>query len=176
MGLGAALYLRQSNRQQEQAALATPVPPIIPTATPSPTFTPIPPTATNTPEPTSTATLVVNTEATKIAQATFQASNPITASLSMFLHNKTPTPGVGTAVASTSGGEATAVLPPTPIGGTTVAPPTPIATTLPSQIPQGGGVLPAGDDFLIWAGLGVLVLLIIGAFNYRRASALLSKD
>jgi hypothetical protein len=55
----------------------------------------------------------------------------------------------------------------TPEAGT----PTPaaVAANPPAQIPQGGGVLPGENGFLVWAGLGVLVLLILGLIHYLRS-------
>jgi hypothetical protein len=44
-----------------------------------------------------------------------------------------------------------------------------VAANPPAQIPQGGGVLPDGNGFLIWAGVGVLLLLILGLINYLRS-------
>jgi hypothetical protein len=50
----------------------------------------------------------------------------------------------------------------------TVEPPTPIATATvgataeAAEMPSSGGVLPAGNGFLVWAGLGLLVILIVG--------------
>jgi hypothetical protein len=55
----------------------------------------------------------------------------------------------------------------TPEAGTST--PAPVAVNPPAQIPQGGGILPGDDGFLIWAGLGVLLLLIFGLINYLRS-------
>lgn len=65
-------------------------------------------------------------------------------------------------------GGITQVATATPMNLAEVAPPTPIATVMPAQIPQGGGVLAADNNILVWAGLGVLGLLIAGLINYLR--------
>lgn len=113
-----------------------------------PTPTPIPPT----PSPTST-----------------QTATPTETPL--------PTP-TGTPVIPINGGEAPTVEPDATrllestaeiTDFTPVAPPTPIATTPPTEeMPGSGGVLPSEKGILIWAGLGLMVLLIIGVSNHFR--------
>lgn len=167
VGLGAVLSLRRANQTQNEVVLATPIL-VQPTITPSPTITPIPPTPTNTPEPTSTATLVVGPTVQEAA-----AVQPTLASLfgtPTLDPNVTPTetPTTDPNITPTN----TLVLR-TPEAGTS----TPAAVAVnppPAQIPQGGGVLPGDDDFLIWAGLGVLLLLIFGLINYLRSPTSLS--
>ena len=64
----------------------------------------------------------------------------------------------------------------TPTSETPVPPPTSIAQAPPVQIPQGGGVLAGSNSFLMWAGVGVLVLLIVGLINYLRSPSSLFRD
>jgi hypothetical protein len=165
LGLGAVLAMRQANRTQTEVVQATPVIVAQPTLTPTPTVTPIPPTATNTPEPTPTATLVVGPTPQEAAvseeEPVFGA--PTSAPEVPLADTATPDPNV----TATN----TLVLR-TPEAGT----PTPAAVAVnpPAQIPQGGGVLPGDKGFLVWAGLGVLILLILGLVNFLRSPSSLS--
>lgn len=148
-----ALYTRQSNlAQQEVVVVPTPVVEL-PTPTPTFTVTPIPPLSTNTPEPTPTGTLVVPLRGQEAAQT-----------------GASPTPPD-----ITGGNE------PTPVNTLVIQPPTPVplvgpvATLPPAEIPQGGGVLAStSDNYLIGAGLVVLLLLVWGLVNYLRSPSSLS--
>jgi hypothetical protein len=66
-----------------------------------------------------------------------------------------------------------------PTAGTTIAtiePPTPIATATAAAtgeaaaMPGSGGILPAENGFLVWAGVGLLVLLIVGVTGRLKRS------
>ncbi len=90
--------------------------------------------------------------------------------ISELFESPTSTPVAGTEIAQA----ATTVPGVTPTNTLVVRTPTavalaPAATPLPAQIPQGGGVLPTGDGYLLWAGVGVLVLLIWGLISYLRS-------
>lgn len=163
LGLGSVLALRRANQAQTAVVQATPVVVVTPpTFTPSPTITPIPPTATDTPEPTPTSTLVVGPTP---QEAAVSATEPV------FLFG-TPTAAPNVPLADTATPDPnvtptnTLVLR-TPEAGTPVPPA--VAVNPPAQIPHGGGVLPGDKGFLVWAGLGVLVLLILGLINYLRS-------
>lgn len=165
LGLGAILALRQANQTQTEVVQATPAIAPQPTLTPTPTITPIPPTATNTPEPTSTSTLVVGPTAQEAAvseeEPVFGA--PTSAPAAPLADTATPDPNV----TPTN----TLVLRPAKVGTPT---PAAVAANPPAQIPQGGGVLPGDKGFLVWAGLGLLVLLILGLVNFLRSPSSLS--
>lgn len=159
-------------------AVASPVLPQA-TFTPSPTITPIPPTPTDTPLPTPTPTLVVNPNAQEVADDTRPTEVPLP---SIFGDdNETPPAPEGEAApVETSvpeGAEAPAaqvsptntlvIQSPTAVA---LAPAgTPPAGSTPAQIPLGGGVLPEGNSYLVWAGVSVLLLLIFGLINYLRS-------
>jgi len=174
VGLGTVLSLRPlTSPAEEVAVVASPVA-LQPTFTPSPTITPIPPTPTNTPEPTATPTLVVNPNAQEVADDARPTEVPLP---SIFGDDEesTPAPGEEAAPVETSeavSGEAPAVQA-SPTNTLVIQSPTPAGTLAavapPAQIPQGGGVLPEGKGFLVWAGVGVLLLLIFGLVNYLRS-------
>ncbi|GIK40521.1 MAG: hypothetical protein BroJett011_43540 [Chloroflexota bacterium] len=161
LGLGAVLALRQANQTQTEVVQATPVIVPQPTLTPTPTITPIPPTATNTPEPTPTSTLVVGPTA---QEAAVSGEEPVLGEPAAPLAD-TATPDPNATATSTL------VLRPTEVGTPT---PAAVAVNPPAQIPQGGGVLPGDKGFLAWAGLGLLVLLILGLVNFLRSPSSLS--
>ncbi|MBI1879260.1 MAG: hypothetical protein HYR94_13755 [Chloroflexi bacterium] len=169
VGLGAFLSLRQANQIQDEIAVATPVFEA-PTITPTPTFTPIPPTPTDTPEPTPTATLVVGPTAQ-------EASVPDT-SLQAPTEEPTTNPNVtptDTATVDPNVTPTNTLVLQTPQAGTST--PAPVAGNPPAQIPQGGGVLPATQaSLLIWAGIGLLLLLIFGLINYLRSASSISEN
>ncbi len=173
VGLGTVLSLRPGSNPVEQAAVASPVP-LQPTFTPSPTITPIPPTPTDTPLPTPTPTLVVNPNAQEVADDARPTEVPLP---KMFGRDGTETPESGVEGAPAVPGEAPAVEV-SPTNTLVVQSPTAVAlapvgtapaVAPPAQIPQGGGVLPDGNGFLVWAGVGVLLLLIFGLINYLRS-------
>lgn len=174
-GLGLVLATRPANNPAEQAvAVVSPVAPQ-PTFTPSPTITPIPPTPTDTPLPTPTPTLVVNPNAQEVADDARPTEVPLP---SIFGDEAENTPAAADEAApvetpATDGAEAPAVqITPTStlvIQSPTAVAGTPSAVSTPAQIPLGGGVLPEGNGFLIWAGVGVLLLLIFGLLNYLRS-------
>jgi hypothetical protein len=166
LGLGAVLSLRRANQTQNEVVQATPVL-VQATITPSPTITPIPPTPTNTPEPTATGTLVVGPTPQEAA-----AGQPTLASL---FGTPTADPNVTPTETPTTDPNITptnTLVLRTPEAGTST--PAAVAVNPPAQIPQGGGVLPGDDKFLIGAGLGVLLLLIFGLINYLRSPTSLS--
>lgn len=161
LGLGAVLALRQANQTQTEVVQATPVIAPQSTLTPTPTITPIPPTATNTPEPTPTGTLVVGPTA---QEAAVTEEEPVLGEPAVPLAD-TATPDPNATATSTL------VLRPTEVGTPT---PAAVAVNPPAQIPQGGGILPGDKGFLAWAGLGLLVLLILGLVNFLRSPSSLS--
>jgi hypothetical protein len=146
MGLaGVLFYTMSSEAQEEVAVLPTPTP-IPPTPSPTSTQTATP---TETPLPTPTGTPVI----------------PINGG------EEGGTPPEGAGEAPTVEPDATRVLESTAeiTDFTPVAPPTPIATTPPTEeMPGSGGVLPTENGILIWVGLGLMVLLIIGVSNHFR--------
>ncbi len=146
MGLaGVLFYTMSSEAQEEVAVLPTPTP-IPPTPSPTSTQTATP---TETPLPTPTGTPVI----------------PINGG------EEGGTPSEGAGEAPTVEPDATRLLESTAeiTDFTPVAPPTPIATTPPTEeMPGSGGVLPSEKGILIWAGLGLMVLLIIGVSNHFR--------
>lgn len=178
-GLALVLATRPANNPAEQAvAVASPVAPQ-PTFTPSPTITPIPPTPTDTPLPTPTPTLVVNPNAQEVADD----ARPTEVPLPSIFGNDGETPsapegeaapvetsvpeGVEAPAAQVSPTNTLVVQSPTAVA---LAPAgTPPAASTPAQIPLGGGVLPGGNSYLVWAGVGVLLLLIFGLINYLRS-------
>lgn len=194
VGMSLALFRLQASLQQEQIAQAPAAPVVIPTVTPTPTLTPIPPTPTDTPLPTSTPTLVVNPNAQQAANEqrpteVVLTANPFTQPIG------TPTPEIGTEMAQAPTTEPETEVTPATEPETQAAPTTdlvitptntrviqtptamalaPAATPPLAQIPQGGGVLPASDGLLLWAGLGVLLLLIWGLISYLRSPSSLS--
>jgi hypothetical protein len=154
LGLGAFLAMRQANQTQTEVVQATPVIVPQPTLTPTPTITPIPPTATNTPEPTPTPTLVVGPTAQEAAASAPEV--PLA---------DTTTPNLNVTATNT-------LVLRTPEAGT----PTPadVAANPPAQIPQSGGVFPGDKGILVWAGLGLLILLILGLVHFLRSPSSLS--
>jgi hypothetical protein len=167
LGLGFFFAFVRQPGLPDEVVQATPVL-LNPTFTLTPTFTPIPPTPTNTSEPTPTGTLVVGPTAQEAAIPDTQppTETPTTDP------NVTPTetPTVDPNITATN----TLVLR-TPPAGTPV-PAAPAVQAPPAQIPQGGGVLAGGHSFLIWAGVGVLLLLIIGLINYLRSPSSMFRD
>ena len=147
MGLGAALFVIQSNRAQEEAALqptatATAFPPTL-TPTPTPTFTP-----TDTPEPTPTSTPVL------------QTAEP------------TPTEAGGDMSAQGEASPAPEITETVAVSSTGTSEPAPEVTATPAEVPNSGGVLQqSSGGILIWAGAILLLLLLIyGTIYWRRKS------
>lgn len=162
IGLGGALFWRQSSRAQEQAAsLPTPD---IPPPTPEPTNTPLPPTPTDTPTslPTATATAVVSIAGGEEA-VVVETEAPQTIEDFMPVATATPLEGSVTPTNTPvirSDGDATPV---SDSGNADLTAP-------PAEMPAGGGVLPDRHNSpLIWAGLSLLIILMIGVFLRRRA-------
>jgi hypothetical protein len=145
LGLAAAGFVIFNNRAQEAAAVTATFTPIIPTPTltGTPTATP-----TETPLPTPTGTLVVSGEEAGQAVPTEQSLFP----------QATPKPDV----TATS----TRVVPlPTATGGAAAA-----ASPPSEAMPGSGGILEVNNGFLVWAGAGLLILLIAGGFGYKCAA------
>lgn len=162
VGLGGFLFLRQSSQAQEQAA-ALPTPDIIP-PTPEPTNTPLPPppTDTPTPPPTPTGTSVVSIAGGEEA-VVVETEAPQT--IEDFMPVATETPADGSVTPTNTpvirnDGDATPV---SDSGNADLTAP-------PAEMPQGGGVLSDRQNSpLIWAGLLVLVALLVGVLLRRRA-------
>lgn len=166
MGLGAVMFYTRSNQAQQSAV------------EPLPTFTPLPPsvtptdtpsaTATNTPLPTPTGTPVVPRGDEQPASVPDNAQTG----------DGTPEPEAteegGLQLPTVTPGGATL----TPTNTAVVQPPTSIVavtgTTTPdavSQIPNSGGIIPpANPNFLIWAGVGLLLILTLGAVYHFKSS------
>ena len=147
VGLGGVGFFLFSNRAQEAAMVPPTSTPILPTFTP--TFIPTPP-PTDTPLPTPLATNVVpgqpgpevtepvSEDGLPIATATSDAAATPTNTLVVPASAHTPVPE----------GEA--------------------AGEVEAAMPGSGGILPVEQGVLAWAGIGVLILLIIGVVNYYR--------
>jgi len=139
MGLGSYVAFTISNRAQEAAAVAATPTIILPTFTPTGTPTPTP---TETPLPTSTSTPVIRDE--EMAETTAAPAEEGTVD-----PNATPTN--------------TRVL----------QPPTETPTPTPSpaaEMPGSGGVLRMGQNgSLVWAGIGLVLLLIAGMVQQMRS-------
>lgn len=135
MGLGGVVFFTVSDRAQEAAVVPVSPTVILPTFTPTGTPTATP---TDTPLPTPTSTPVINVgdggESTAATPGDIPTTDP----------NATPTN--------------TRVVQP----GTE----TPTPTTTPAaeaEMPNSGGVLLVeGNGFLAWAGIGLVILLIVG--------------
>ena len=148
MGLATVLFYTMSTEAQEEVAVQPTPTPIPPTPSPTSTQTATP---TETPLPTPTGTPVIPINGGE------EGGTPPEGAAPTVDPNATPT---GTKVL-----ESTAEI----SDFTPVAPPTPIATTPPTEeMPGSGGVLPTEKGILIWAGLGLMVLLIIGVSNHFR--------
>jgi hypothetical protein len=185
IGMSLALFRLQNSLQQAEVVQAPTVPVIISTATPTPTDTPIPPTPTDTPLPTATATWVINPNAQQAANDQRPTEVVLTANpfgKPQGTQEPTTEPGQLPAAPTTEPGEQmgpTTEPGVTPTNTLVVQTPTAMAlaqaaATPLAQIPQGGGVLPASDSFLSWAGLGVLLLLIWGLIGYLRSPSSIS--
>jgi hypothetical protein len=46
-----------------------------------------------------------------------------------------------------------------------------VTATPAPEMPGSGGVLPSGGNFLVWAGVGLLVLLLLGVISQLRSSS-----
>jgi len=143
VGLGGVGFFLVSNRAQEAAITAPTATPILPTFT----ATLIPtPTAEDTPLPTPLATMVVPDQ-----------PGP---------ESPEPTSGIGLPAATAT---SDAAVTPT---NTRVVPedtPTPrpeSEAAVEDAMPDSGGVLPVEQGVLVWAGIGMLILLVIGVVNY----------
>ncbi len=142
MGLGGVLFFTMNNRAQEAAVVAATPTVILPTFTPTGTSTATP---TETPLPTSTSTPVI-----KVNEGEEGATTPASPAEEPTINpNATPTN--------------TRVLQP----ATETPTPTPAAA---AEMPSSGGVLSAGQNsYLIWAGLGLVFLLIVGVVKQFRS-------
>lgn len=152
MGLGGVLFLMQSNRAAEQAALPTDTPtPFPPTFTPTSTLTPTP---TDTPEPTPTGTMVVPIGG---QSTTPDTDTGPTATVDPNA-TATNTPVIRTATATTVSTDQSGAA-----AGTTATP---------DNIPSSGGVLPtASSSALLWLGAFVVAMLIaFGAVHRLRSN------
>ncbi len=139
IGLGGVMFVTLNSRAQEEVVVIptfTPIPPT-PTLTATPTQTP-----TEIPPPTPTATLVIpinGGEEAGAATPVLEATAP-----------PTPLP--------------TRILEGTPPPELAEAPvPTPVPAV---AMPGSGGVLSAGNGLLGWAGVGLLLLLVLGVANH----------
>ncbi len=165
VGLGGVLFLTGANQAQEEAVVPSTPTPFPPTFTPTPTETLTP---TLTPEPTKTPTPVINTP-TPVPTEDDGASQGD--------EEATPVPTVDpeTVPTNTSVSEgATAETPAPEDPSAVVATETPVPPTVtPETIPDSGGVLSETDNgFLLWAGGGlILVLLIYGVYYHRFRSS-----
>ncbi len=158
IGIGGALFLTQTRRAQEEAALGPTAPP---PPTPVPTNTPLPPPPTHTPTslPTPTSTQVVGNNAQvpseTVGEETVEELLPVATS-TLMAGEVTPT---NTLVVPR--GTAT----PAPADTVASAPP-------PAQMPAGGGILPLDRNYpLLWAGIGLLVLLVVGIIARFRSGS-----
>jgi hypothetical protein len=151
-GLVGYLVFTQSNRgRQEAAALPPTITPLQPTFTPTSTPTATP---TETPLPTPTSTTVVGNNGEPVA-APADENEPL-----QIAPTDTPDPNA----TPTS----TLVIPATGTVMPGVTPGSPPA----AEMPAGGGVLPTrGTGYLIWVGVGMLLLLILGVYNYLKVSS-----
>jgi hypothetical protein len=148
LGLGTIVFITRSNQAQEAVTIAdtpTPIPPTFtPTLTPSAT-------PTETPLPTPTSTSVVSPGGN--AQPADTSAEEPPAETPTTNPNVTPTN--------------TLVLQPTETGT-----PGPTATPAASaQIPTSGGILGADNEILVWAGIGLLLLLTVGVANHLKSTS-----
>jgi hypothetical protein len=203
LGLSLALMVRQSNQAQDEVT-PTPVVQIsTPTPTPTITPIPPTPTNTPEPTPTATLVVNPNAEEVSDDQRPTEViltANPFGSAADTPAAG-TETPGTPipeefgsptntlvveteiaqapTTVPETTPGAPTSVPEVTPTNTLVVQTPTavalvPGATPPPVQIPQGGEVLPTGNGYLLWAGVGVLLLLIWGLISYLRSPSSMS--
>ena len=159
VGVGAWFTIIRTQQAQEQA-VANEVQsqePIVPTAIPTETATPLP-TSTNTPLPTPTSTLVVNNQQDVVPAADESQPSLPTAAPSLDSEEVTPT---NTLVVNRDN-QAT----PAPPDESSEANP-----TAPGEMPQGGGVVNASNNYLGWAGVVVLGLLILGLVSRLASSS-----
>jgi hypothetical protein len=143
VGLGGVGFFIFNNRAQEAAVVPPTFTPILPTFTP--TYVPTP-TATNTPLPTPLATMVVAGQ-----------------------------PGPDEAIAAPTADEVAPDAEVTPTNTRVVPLDTPVPVVeiednedVEVAMPGSGGVLSVEQGVLAWAGIGVLILLVIGVVNYYR--------
>jgi nitrate reductase NapE component len=174
VGLGGAVYLYQTNFA-EQAALPTPTI-IIPVETATNTSTPtlVP---TETPLPTATGTKVVAVSGEEVS---VEDQVPAEGSTQTPVEEPTTTPTEALALPTAEDQEvATAtstMVIEVPTSESESAPTeeigaTPTATTAP-EMPGSGGVMPASGNFLIWIGIAVLAILLLGVWKQSRSSHL----
>jgi hypothetical protein len=155
LGLGGVVWWTRTAQIVEEAAIPptpTPIPPTL-TPTPIPSNTP-----TETPLPTATGTSVVPIGGGEESDLPPEGGEETDA---------TPT---GTRVLEGATAIPT-VEPPTPIATATAgAAATAEATAEAAEMPGSGGVLPTENGFLIWAGVGLLVVLIVGVTGRLKRS------
>jgi len=140
MGLGGVVFFTVSNRAQEAAVVSVSPTVILPTFTPTGTPTATP---TDTPLPTPTSTPVIKSdEGDEAAAVTPDTSPP----------GDTPTIDPNATPTNTR------------VVQTTAETPTPTATpAAAAEMPSSGDVLSVErNGFLIWAGIGLVVLLVVG--------------
>jgi hypothetical protein len=172
MGLGAVIFINSNNQAQEAVVQPLPTftalpPTVTPTDTPSAT-------ATNTPLPTPTGTPVVQRgdeqPASVPSDAEAEDSTPEPeATEEGGLQLPTVTPGGATLTPTNTA----VVQPPTSIASVTgTVPPDSVSTPdAVSQIPNSGGIIsPANPNFLIWAGVALLLTLTLGAVYHFKSS------
>ena len=165
LGLGAALFLRQNNQAQQEAAAVTIEPPP-PTALPTDTPLPPPPTDTPTPLPTPTATLVVSNIEGQPA-----ADEEQTFTIEDFLPQPTEPPPPENATPTS-----TLVVPSGVPARETVTPAADgdelAEVNPPVEMPRGGGILPTErHKALMGAGITLLLVLLVGVVVRLKSSA-----
>ena len=184
MGLGTVIYVLQS-RQAEQAARPTPTV-FVPTSTPSATVTPSA-TYSPTPLPTPTGTSVVSNdvqEASNTELAPAQQPETTTEGTVTPVEGQAPTEESGSSEAQPTAEPTEEIQlateePTTDATSTStlvLQTPTEEATTTPTappvvQVPQSGGVLSTHSNLLVWVGVILLLLLVLGVINYLRSTS-----
>ena len=172
IAIGGFLFLNRNQRAQQEVAAVVTEQPTLPPPTPTATHTPTAsPTVTNTPLPTSTSTPVVGNGGQAASTGAEEGDQGLLPTEEPTLDPSEVTP-TNTRVVRPS------TFTPAPEDGTAIAavPSTPdqsITSDPPAAVPDSGGVISQNNDqFLIWAGVGVLTLLIIGLvpLNVNRRS------
>ena len=161
VGLAGAVYLYQTTFA-EKAAIPSPTI-VVPVEIATNTSTPSPfPTETPLPTATGTRVVVIDGEGATVENQPDTGEATPTQGLAL------PTAPGETEPTATS----TLVVPNTPGGesaGTAVAGTTPVATSS-AEMPGSGGVLPSNGGFLIWVGVALLAVLLIGVWKQFKTS------
>jgi hypothetical protein len=178
VGLGGVIYLLRTNQAQQAAVptptLFVPIPTPTLTSTPTSTHTPIPP-----PTPTGTPVVVINGQ---------EVSSPETNQAPTDTPPPTEEPTQEPTQQPTEEPEVTLTDTPTPLQATSEPPeasptntlvvqqpPEDEADTTPTslpEMPEGGNVLSTHNNhFLMWAGVGLLLLLLVGIISHLRSSS-----